>query len=458
MKRSLFILCVLVLIALAKIGVVAPADATSPPQYVVDESSLPFDALPGHEDATRLWGVHAGAGYRIEVPAAWNGDLVMWAHGLGGRIGNPQLFLEPVEDFALRQTVLDMGYAWAASTYSKNDYNVSQAVIDTHALATRFHGLVGNPDRIFITGRSMGGHITGVSVEQYPSFYAGALPLCALLGGFESLDSGLDFNLAAQQIALGSAAWPIDSDTYLTHTALLIKANLEAVPGGWPVALNADGEAFRQLVELRTGGVRPNFDEAWFFWNSFPHFGSGIPGNFLFDAVPVLLGALPSDLWTIVDNTDVIYQTDTDPALSPYEQALNEAILRVAADPAARQNNGLPNVKIPPVTGDISVPVLTLHNLGDMVAPFLNQVIYAGEVAAHGQSELLVQRAIRGVNHCGFTQSELETAFIDLTTWVETGVRPAGDDAGDPAAVAADDFGCQFTDFAGGHLFPAPCP
>ena len=40
------------------------AAAGPPPRWFVDESKLPFDALPG---ATAYWGMHTGAGYRIEV-------------------------------------------------------------------------------------------------------------------------------------------------------------------------------------------------------------------------------------------------------------------------------------------------------------------------------------------------------------------------------------------------------
>jgi hypothetical protein len=80
-------------------------------------------------------------------------------------------------------------------------------------------------------------------------------------------------------------------------------------------------------------------------------------------------------------------------------------------------------------------------------------------VAARGNSDLVVQRAIRGVGHCDFSTTEYETAFADLVNWVENGVRPAGDDVGDPAAVADASFGCQFTDpTAGAHLLPTPCP
>lgn len=114
---------------------------------------------------------------------------------------------------------------------------------------------------------------------------------------------------------------------------------------------------------------------------------------------------------------------------------------------------------IPVVTGRIPVPVVSLHNLGDLFVPFHNQVEYARDAARWGRGDLLVQRAIRGVGHCDFTPAELVTAFADLVTWVEDGTRPAGDVVLDPAAVAAEGYGCRFTDFAtpDGHEFATPC-
>ena len=52
-----------------------------PKPWFIDESKLPFDALPG---ASAHWGVHAGAGFQIELPDEWNGGLVMYAHGFRG--------------------------------------------------------------------------------------------------------------------------------------------------------------------------------------------------------------------------------------------------------------------------------------------------------------------------------------------------------------------------------------
>lgn len=452
-KRVRRILVLALCAALMTMGATAVSGAPGP-KYFVDESTLPFDPLPGHSDSDRMWGVRNGAGYRIEVPVDWNGELVMWAHGFRG--SDQRLHFQG-DEVPIRQWLLDNGFAWAASTYSSNDYNVADGVKDTHALATYFNGSVGNPTRTYIAGVSMGGHITAVSIEQYPNFYDAALPACGVLADYELFDYFLDFNLAAQQIALGESTFPVeDPVTYLTQTSGTIKAQLSSIPGGWPLFLNADGAALKQLTENISGGDRPNFDEAWFFWNSFPEFGSNIPGNFLFD-LGVGDGTLAGQPGNALDNTDRLYEIDLIPGISnEAEAALNEGIFRVAADPQARHRAGLSNV--PPVAGDPTVPVLTMHNLGDLFVPFGMEVSYGHRAAANGKSDLVVQRAIRGVGHCDFTDAEWNQAIADLVSWVETGVRPSGDDVTNPAAVADPTFGCAFTDPSGFHFLATPCP
>lgn len=423
-------------------------------EYWVDESTLPFEAMPGFEDSRREWGVLRNAGWRIEVPAEWNGQLVMWAHGFRGT--DTRLYFLP-EEVPFRQWLLDNGYAWAASTYSKNDYSVGNAVTDTYRLARHVRHVIGErPDRVYITGASMGGHVTAASIERHRTYYNGAMPVCGVLGDFELFDFFLDFNLAAQQIALGTSQFASPPD-YATVTASEIRAELEVAPGGWPVDLNADGEALKQLVELRSGGDRPNFDEAWTFWNSFPEFGSGIPGNFLFD-LGMGDGSVGEENRVAVDNTDVFYETDLTPGPSNnLEESLNADILRVEQERQARATTR--RSASPVLTGRIRVPVLTMHNLGDLFVPFHMETGYEAAVADQDRGHLLVQRAIRGSGHCDFTVAEYERGFADLVTWVETGERPDGDAVGDPAVVASSTFGCRFTDpTPDGHLYAAPCP
>jgi pimeloyl-ACP methyl ester carboxylesterase len=422
-----------------------PAAAVGPPvQYFVDETKLSFGALPG-TTSNRYWGVHGGAGFRIEVPQNWNGRLVMWAHGFRGGdpenpgLPNPEL---TVDNHPLRPFLVANGYAWAASSYSKNDYDVAVGVQDTHALVQLFNGIVGHPSRVYLTGASMGGHVTAAAIEQYRNEYDGAMPICGVLGDHELFDFYLDYNLVAAALARVPMTFPPDPVEWTTQSVPKIQGTL-ASP--WPLGLTAEGQHLKALTELRSGGERPLFNAAWFSWASFLlQFGS-------------LDGTVPRSPGVVVDNTDAVYQFDTDPALSPAEQTLNEAVLRVAQTPAGRVQYGMANV--PVVNGTPTIPVLTLHDVGDLFVPFSMEQVYAGRVAAAGRSQLLVQRAIRGVGHCDFTPTELVRGFTDLVSWVEQGVRPAGDDVLNPAVVADPNYGCTFTT-ATRNLgpFSAPCP
>lgn len=414
----------------------ATGTASPPPAYFVDESKLPFAALPGL-NTTRFWGVHGAAGYRVEVPANWNRRLVLWAHGFRG--SGLEL---TVDNHPLRAFLIANGYAWAASSYSRNSYDVATGVQDTHDLTTLVNGLVGRPERTYITGASMGGHVTAAAIEQYPQAYDGAMPICGVVGDYELFDFFLDYVLAAQTLAGLDAQFPVPAD-WSTVTVPQITSSLALA---WPFGLTAAGENLKALTERRSGGDRPLFDAAWAAWASFL-LGLPATGD----------GTVPRSPGVVVDNTDVVYQFDDDPALSPAEQEFNDNIPRIAQDPQGRVERGVSNA--PVVDGRITVPVLTLHDLGDLFVPFLMEQVYARRVADNGRSDLLVQRAIRGVGHCDFTPTEFVTGFTDLVRWVEQGVKPAGDDVLDPDVVAAPLYGCRFTT-ATRNLgpFTAPCP
>jgi hypothetical protein len=431
------------LVALAAAGVLSlGAHAARPPQYFVDEAKLPFAELPGLP-SQRLWGVLGGAGYRIEVPSNWNGKLVLWAHGYRGDPSTDPRALElTVDDHPLRAFLLAQGYAWAASSYSKNAYDPAQGAKDTHTLTTFFNGRFGRPARTYITGASMGGHVTGIVAEQWPGIYDGAMPVCGVLGDYELFDFFLDFNVAAQTLSGQNQLFPYGPD-YLTATVPATKA---ALGPAFPYALNAAGQDLKALTQLRSGGVRPVFDQGWSFWN-------GVAGDFLF-GLGVGNGTLPRQPGFALENSDVVYQFDTDPALSAAESLFNQTVQRVSADPQARRRNGIANV--PRTTGDLKIPMVSLHTLGDLFVPFHMEIEYAGRVKAKGWSRNLVQRATRDFGHCTFTPTELVQTFTALVGWVEGGVKPAGDDVLDPAEVAKPDFGCQWTDKVSPRLWDRP--
>ncbi|MDN3920174.1 prolyl oligopeptidase family serine peptidase [Roseateles violae] len=437
------------LLALVALGFCAHAAlAATPPAYFVDEAKLPFNEL-ANLPSQREWGVHNGAGYRIEVPQQWNGKLVIWAHGYRGT------GLElTVDNHPLRAFLLANGYAWAASSYSRNAYDPAQGAKDSHALTQLFNGRFGRPSRVYITGASMGGHVTGIVAEQWPQSYDGAMPICGVLGDYELFDYFLDHNVAAQTLSGQNKRYPYGDD-YLSVTVPATKA---ALGPAFPFALNAAGQNFKALMQQRSGGVRPLFEQGWLYWNGL------VPGDFLF-GLGVGNGTLPRQPGVAVQNVDVVYQFDANPALTAAEDAFNVNVQRVTADPQARRRNGLANVT--PTTGDLRIPMLSLHTLGDLFVPFHMEQVYARRVAEKGNSARLVQRATRDVGHCSFAPAELVTTFVDLVKWVEAGVKPAGDAVLDPQAVADPAFGCKFTDKTApriwdqpglGILKPAACP
>jgi hypothetical protein len=251
--------------------------------------------------------------------------------------------------------------------------------------------------------------------------------MCGVVGDVELFDFFVDFTFVSQALA-GIDTFPIPAD-YAEAVVPRIEAALgtTALRPGQPLT-NALGRQFRSIVIDRSGGPRPGAEAAFAVWK-----------DFLFD-LPTADdgGSLSLNPGRIGTNVDTVYAPD-----EPFP--INDEVRRVPVkDRVARRHHALGPVAL--VDGRPRVPVLTLHDLGDLFVPFSMEQHYAADVAAHGRSHLLVQRAIRGVEHCDFTSHEVITAFDDLVGWVERGVRPGGDDVTNAATVADPRFGCAFTD------------
>jgi pimeloyl-ACP methyl ester carboxylesterase len=398
-----------------------------PNPYFVDQAKLPFQASPG-TTTSRYWGVKDNAGYRIEVPQNWNGELVLYAHGFRG--GGAEL---TITNPAIRSYLIQQGFAWAASSYSRNGYDVKVGVEDSYALIEVFTGLVSKPNSVYMTGHSMGGHVTGVTIERYPNAFVGALPMCGVMGDVELFDFFLNYNLVAQSLAGMQAQFPFP-DNYFPAVVPRVSRGLGYVnfpTTTYVAAMNGQGQKLREVVKHLSGGERPFFNHAFGNWANFLFTVGGGDGS---------AGIASGNVTT---NMDTIYQLDGDPAVSPTEQELNNAVLRVRADPQARQSIDLSN--IPTISGNLPFPVLSMHTIGDLFVPFSMEQIYARRVAAQGKADWLVTRAYRDVGHCAFTVEEQEEAFKDLVNWVKNGVKPGGDQILDAPVVADPNFGCNYT-------------
>ena len=399
--------------------------------YILEDPCEGFTPLEGSQINC---GIRKGAGYRIEVPNDWNGDLLMYAHGY-------RLFYDEylwVDNPPFREWLIENGYAWAASSYSANSVDITIGVKDTKTLVEFFKERIALPEHVYISGDSMGGGITVNSIEQWPDIYDGGMPICGLLTAYEEFDYLWDFYVISTTLAGYDATFPIPEDFVFSGGYSSVVNSLTSVPGFFPYILNTEGLQLKNAVKMITGGERPLYSQGFNLWYGLIEGMWGYPLTQVmidFDLTGV------NGVW--VDNWDTIYQFDTDPALTPEEESFNENVFRIQRDPQASHPNGLKN--IPVNNGKIKVPLLTLHGIGDLFVPFSQEQIYAQRVAEQGASDLLVQRAIRDIVHCEFTQEEYTTAFSDLVNWVETGEKPEGDNLLDPNIISDEFFGCQFT-------------
>ena len=417
------------------------------PDYAAGPGGQPsFTAVTGFEDSSRWAGELNGSAYRIEVPATWNGELVMYTHGYRGtgsavRVDNP----------SIRRHLLQLGYAWAASSYSKNYYDVRAGIEDTNALALAFNSIaaakgrtLAAPTKTFIIGHSMGGHIAAAAVEaetlaqaNNKVAYAGAVPMCGVTGDLALFDTFAAMQITAQAVA-GFASSPLPNPGWSSVAPQVNAALWSSMPSTAsptaPFTPTALGENYVSILKNLTGGERPLF-----------RLGLTTPGSSfgssygVFGGNGTVTGIL--NKWA-TDTTRFTYTIDGNPTASA---AINASAQRVTAEPLsnARRPDGLRWV--PKVNGDVRVPVVAIHTLGDLFVPFSMMQTYRQRAEAKGRGNLLVTRAIRGISHCDFTEAEQNEAFDAMVQWVQSGVKPAGDDIVTPSVVAAPTFGCTFT-------------
>lgn len=95
--------------------------------------------------------------------------------------------------------------------------------------------------------------------------------------------------------------------------------------------------------------------------------------------------------------------------------------------------------------GDISIPISTIHTLGDLFVPTKMKQVCSACPGAKLNDKWLVQQAFRDVGHCDFTAAEGTAAFDAMIQCKAGGAKPAGDDATTPTVIADPTYGCKFT-------------
>ena len=360
-----------------------------------------FAPLP---DAQALSGRYEGGLYRIETPANWNGELVLWAHGLVGANGpqGSRLAVGVPGGGPLREHLITGGFAWAASSYRCNGIVPGVGLLDTMSLIDVFTRSSNGrkPSRVYLVGESMGGNVTILGLQEFPNAFAGGLAMCA------SGPDVMDF-----LTAVGAASDLITGVTVRNSTSDQDISLLTNALGRPPDLTTAGRQLASVQIEI-SGGARPFAMEG---------LASRLVENVRFAAT-----IAETAVWkAVATNAGLNYHIDERLGLSA--DAINKRVRRRIADADARSPHGLYTEAIA-FDGRIERPLLTLHGTGDLLVPISLERTLKRAVARARKEQFLVQRIMRIAGHCGFSQQEQATAFDDLITWVHEGKRPAGDD------------------------------
>lgn len=388
----------------------------------------------------KLTGTIDGANYLIEVPANWNGTLLLYSHGyrFTGSAFTPQDASDPLTGGAL----LQQGYALAGSSYSQNGWALQQAFHDQFALLDFFDATCGHPMRTIPWGDSLGGIITAGLVQLHPERFSAAMPLCGVLaGGIGTWNQALDSSFAFNILLAGGTLPPVhitSPASEFQQAEAMISAAQNTPQGKARIALSAavadlPGWFNAASPEPASADFAAQ-EQNQFLWQSqvdlaFAFFARG--------ELEARAGGNPS--WNVgVDYRDQLRKSvDRKEVEALYKQAgldLNQdlAMLNDAPRIQADQNAVLYLNQNITFDGELNIPVLTMHTTGDGLVVNTNEQSYAQAVREAGDRDLLRQVFVHRAGHCTMTPAERLTAIATLVQRLNTG---RWDDTTDPALM-----------------------
>ncbi|MFF4208126.1 alpha/beta hydrolase [Streptomyces sp. NPDC001796] len=419
-------------IALAALAAVASAALTT----------LPAPAARADSGATHLTGTLAdGATWIADVPARWNGTLLLFSHGFG-----PTVAQDAPSD-AVRTELLAEGYATAGSSYDPHGsmWALNSAERDQFATLDAVTAKIGTPRRTLSVGQSMGGLVNAQIARDGAGRVDGALGLCGLVAGGTDLDNyQLDAEytiarllLSGQDVRLvrfGSAADAAATAKKLTDAVTAAQATPQ---GRARIALAA---AFLNLPAWAPGETAPApTDWAGQEKQQYAWFAQGILSFVEGGRYAIEQSAGGNNSWNKgVDYAHLLAGSVHAPQVRALYQAAGldlRADLRsltagaaVTADPAAVRTAQ----RTSSAGQGLGVPLLDVHTVADNLVPVEQERQFGDRVRASGDGALLRQAYVQRQGHCTFTTAETVAALHALEHRVTTG---HWDDAATPGAL-----------------------
>ena len=332
----------------------------------------------------------SGAVYAVFVPetSCWNGSLVVFAHGYvapGTGVGIPQSQFT-IGGLSLPATFNQLGYAFAASSFSKNGLAITQGVNDTRDLVQNILDPVLKPKRVYLLGASEGGLVTALSAEQLPNVYDSAGAACGPIGSFQSqLNYFGDFRVIFDYFFPG----------VIPGNAVNIPASVVA---GWDTvyvplitaALATHPQETEQLIRVMKAPVTS--DPATVVTTVLGALWYNVFGT---DDAVATLGGQP------YDNHNRFYFGSSNDLL------LNLKVERYTASPVALEAVAAHYE----TSGRLKMPMLTLHTTGDPVIPYWHETLYTLKTLRAGTFLQRINLPVANYGHCAFSAADILTAF-----------------------------------------------
>jgi len=315
---------------------------------------------------------------------------VLYAHGYvpaNREIALPQ---DVIGGQSISGAVAGLGYAFATTSYRANGLVAPEATEDLVELEATVRRLYRpDPGRSVLVGFSEGGLVATLAAERYPDLFDGALAGCGPIGDFPAqLNYIGDFRVVFDYLFPG----------VIPGNAVDVP---ETVRSGWDqiyvpaivIALGANFDAALELIRIT---------------------GAPVAGNDFQSVTETSVGILWYDVFGITDARARLGGQPFDNATRVYtgsanDAALNAGVQRHSADPAA-----LAALARFQTSGNLQVPLTTLHTTGDEIVPFSQSQLYGDKVSRGGTPALLTQNTIDRHGHCAFQGLEVLSAFTAL--------------------------------------------
>jgi hypothetical protein len=329
----------------------------------------------------------SGALSRICMPIGWNGQLVVFAHGYVAP-GQPIAFynLTLPDGSSLPDVVQSLGFAFATTSYRQNGLAILEGADDMLELVARFGETHSTPLRTYVSAVSEGSLVAALLAERSPDVFFGVFATCGPIGSFNAqIDYVGNFRVLFDYFFPGiipgsPIAIPptVATNWYSTYVPAIIAA-LAANPA--------------RAVELLRVAKAP-FDQA-------------NPSTIVNTALDLLW-------YNVFATNDAIQKLGGNPfgnKLTLYFGSTNDLRLNFRVERFTAAPSALAALRAYRTSGDLRIPLVTLHTTGDDAIPIGQELLYLLKADPSGRGRFIPLPVVR-YGHCSFTTGEVLGAFL----------------------------------------------